>query len=79
MRHTVGGAQNVVTRAWSSTRSRPRASKRGWFRITMVAPAIHGAKKLLHACLAHPGDEMFRCTSPGCNPIQYIVDKWPTG
>ena len=22
---------------------------------------------------------MFRCTSPGCSPIQYIVDRCPTG
>ena len=33
----------------------------------------------LHACLAQPGEEMLRCTSPGRRPIQYIVDRWPTG
>jgi hypothetical protein len=43
------------------------------------ASAIHGAKTLLQACLAQPGEEMFRCTSPGCRPIQYIVDRCPTG
>ena len=26
-----------------------------------------------------PGDEMLRCTSPGCRPSQYIVDSAPTG
>src|SRR3954454_25088605 len=43
------------------------------------ACAFHGAKTLLHACLAQPGDEMLRCTSPGRRPIQYIVDRCPTG
>src|SRR4051794_30994398 len=43
------------------------------------ACAFHGAKTLLQACLAQPGDEMFRCTSPGCRPIQYIVERCPTG
>ena len=47
--------------------------------MNTVAPAFHGAKKQLQACLAHPGEEMFRCTSPGCKPSQYIVDRWPTG
>nr|BFE68813.1 hypothetical protein GCM10020092_021140 [Actinoplanes digitatis] len=41
--------------------------------------AFHGAKTLLHACFAQPGDEMFRCTSPGRSPIQYIVDRCPAG
>jgi len=41
--------------------------------MKMQAPAFHGAKKQLHACLAQPGDEMLRCTSPGFRPIQYIV------
>ena len=44
-----------------------------------VASAIQGAKTLLQACLAQPGEAMLRCTSPGCRPIQYIVDRWPTG
>ena len=44
----------------------------------MVAPAFHGAKKLDHACFAQPGEEMLRCTSPGCAPIQYIVLRCPT-
>src|SRR5215212_2167463 len=43
------------------------------------ACAFHGAKTLLHACLAQPGELMLRCTSPGCRPIQYIVDRCPTG
>src|SRR5919107_3059684 len=43
------------------------------------ACAFHGAKTLLHACLAQPGDEMLRWTSPGRSPIQYIVDRCPTG
>src|SRR3954447_26358847 len=41
--------------------------------------AFQGAKTLLQACLAQPGEEMLRCTSPGCRPIQYIVDRCPTG
>ena len=44
-----------------------------------LASAFHGAKTLLQACLAQPGEEMLRCTSPGCRPIQYIVDRCPTG
>src|SRR5262249_12144919 len=44
-----------------------------------VASAFHGANTLLHACFAQPGEEMLRCTSPGSRPIQYIVDRWPTG
>ena len=47
--------------------------------MRIVAEAFHGAKKLDQACLAQPGEEMFRCTSPGWMPIQYIVDRWPTG
>ena len=43
------------------------------------ARAFHGAKTLLQACLAQPGEEMLRWTSPGRRPIQYIVDRWPTG
>jgi hypothetical protein len=34
---------------------------------------------LLQACFAQPGEEMLRCTSPGCGPSQYIVERWPTG
>ena len=26
-----------------------------------------------------PGEEMFRWTSPGCKPSQYMVERWPTG
>ena len=47
--------------------------------MKIVASAIHGANTLDHACLAQPGEEMLRCTSPGLSPIQYIVDRWPTG
>src|SRR6266496_134224 len=43
------------------------------------ASAFQGAKTLLQACLAQPGEEMLRCTSPGSRPIQYIVDRWPAG
>ncbi len=45
----------------------------------MVASAFHGANTLLQACFAQPGEEMFRWTSPGRSPIQYAVDRWPTG
>ncbi len=79
MRQTVGGAHSVVTRSATRVSSTRLASKRGWLKTNTVAPAIHGAKKLLQACLAQPGDEMFQCTSPGCRPSQYIVERWPTG
>jgi hypothetical protein len=79
IRQTVGGAQNEVTSRPRSCPSSAAASKRRTLWTTTVASAIHGAKKQDHACLAHPGDEMFRCTSPGCSPSQYIVDRCPTG
>src|SRR4051812_12423611 len=47
--------------------------------MKIVASAIHGAKKHDHACLAQPGEEMLRWTSPGCSPSQYIVDRCPIG
>ena len=47
--------------------------------MKIVASAIHGAKNEDQACLAQPGLEMLRWTSPGRRPIQYIVERWPTG
>src|SRR5256885_14332760 len=44
-----------------------------------VASAFHGANRLDQACLAQPGEEMLRCTSPGWRPIQYMVARWPIG
>jgi hypothetical protein len=79
MRQTVGGAQNVVTRWWASASSTDAESNRSALWMKTQAPAFQGAKKQLHACLAHPGEEMFRWTSPGKRPIQYIVDRCPTG
>src|SRR5215475_6785468 len=78
-RHTVGGAQNVVTLQRSSTPSSALALNGAWLTISTVAPAFHGAKKVLQACLAQPGEEMFTWTSPGCRPSQYIVESEPTG
>src|ERR1700761_7110163 len=78
-RHTVGGAHSVVTPQRPMVDSSCLASKRGWLQMKMVAPAFQGAKKQLQACLAQPGEEMLRCTSPGCKPSQYIVDSAPTG
>ena len=78
-RHTVGGAHNVVTPQRRMIASSPLASKRGWLTTNTVAPAFHGEKKQLQACLAQPGEEMLRWTSPGCRPSQYIVERWPTG
>src|SRR5579862_9813298 len=72
-RHTVGGAHNVVTPQRPMVAKRAFASKRGWFTMKIVAPAFHGAKKQLQACLAQPGEEMLRWMSPGCKPIQYMV------
>src|SRR5215471_20187964 len=74
-RHTVGGAHSVVTPQRAIVASKPLASKRGWLTTNTVAPAFHGAKKQLQACLAQPGEEMFRCTSPGRKPSQYMVDR----
>src|SRR5215510_7864732 len=52
-RHTVGGAQKVVTAQRSSTPSSALALNGAWLTISTVAPAFHGAKKVLHACLQH--------------------------
>ena len=79
IRHTVGGAQNVVTAQSPRALSSPSALNRDWLRMRIVAWAFHGANRLDQACLAQPGEEMFRCTSPGLMPIQYIVDRWPAG
>src|SRR4029078_9027632 len=79
IRHTVGGAQNVVTSCSRSCRSSVCGSKRAYLRTTIVASATHGAKKHDHACLAQPAEEMLRCTSPGRTPSQYIVERAPTG
>src|SRR6185312_4733187 len=79
MRQTVGGAQNVVTPQPVMASSRPRALKRDWLITKMVASAFQGAKKQLHACLAHPGEERLQWMSPGVMPIQYMVERWPTG
>src|SRR5580698_5967881 len=79
MRQTVGGAQSVVIRYVTSASSVALALNRAVLWTNTVAPAFHGANTQLHACLAQPGELMFRCTSPGLRPIQYIVDKWPTG
>src|SRR5690242_588445 len=78
-RQTVGGAHSVVTPQRPIVASKALASKRGWLTTNTVAPAFQGAKKQLQACLAQPGEEMFRCTSPGCSPSQNIVDNAPTG
>src|ERR1700709_505415 len=78
-RHTVGGAQSVVAPQRPMVASSPLASKRGWLTTNTVAPAFHGAKKQLQACLAQPGELMFQCASPGYRPIQHIVDRCATG
>src|SRR6266536_5993441 len=79
IRQTVGGAQKVVTPQRIMASSSGRAENRAKSATNAVASAFHGAKTLLHACFAQPGEEMFRWTSPGSSPIQYIVDRWPTG
>ena len=47
--------------------------------MKMQAPAIQGAKKLLQACLAQPGELMLKWMSPSRSPIQNMVVRWPTG
>ena len=79
IRHTVGGAQKLVTSFSRNTSSSSPASNRAYDSTTIVASEIHGAKKHDQACLAQPGEEMLRCTSPGRRPSQYIVERWPTG
>ena len=79
MRHTVGGAQNVVTSQRTIWSSSAAASKRVKLNTITVASASHGAYTLLHACLPQPGEERFTCTSPGWIPAQYIVDRCPRG
>ena len=44
-----------------------------------MAPALKGAKKLDQACLAQPAELMFMWTSPSRTPIQYMVERCPTG
>src|SRR5947208_12510215 len=78
-RHTVGGAHSVVTPQRPTVASKAFASKRGWLTTNTVAPAFHGAKKQLQACLAQPGEEILRWTSPGCRPSQNLVETAPTG
>jgi len=79
MRQTVGGAHRVVTPQRTIASSVFCGSKRPCGGMKMVAPAFQGAKKQLQACLAHPGELMFKWTSPARRPIQYIVERWPTG
>src|SRR5260370_7024500 len=67
-RHTVGGAQSVVTPQLPMAASNPLASKRGWLTTNTVAPAFQGAKKPRHACLAQPGDATHLCVSPAATP-----------
>jgi hypothetical protein len=61
IRHTVGGAQNVVTSQRTIWSRSPVASNLAWFTISTVASAFQGAYTLLHACLAQPGEESFGC------------------
>ena len=70
MRHTVGGAQKLVTSCSRSTSSSTPASNRAYDSTTTVASAIHGAKKHDQACFAQPGLDRFRCRSPGRSPSQ---------
>ena len=70
MRQTVGGAQIEVTLCSTRVSSRDFALKRGWLAMNTQALAIQGAKKQDQACLAQPGEEMLRWTSPGFRPSQ---------
>jgi hypothetical protein len=55
MRQTVGGAQSEATRCSASCASVRFASNRAAAGARTEAPAFHGAKKELQACLAQPG------------------------
>src|SRR5262252_6803909 len=75
MRHTVGGAQSVVTRCAERRARVLAASNRAAPDTKMHAPAFQGAKNELHACFAQPGELMLQCRSSSRIPIQYIVDR----
>src|SRR5215831_15854703 len=79
IRQTVGGAHSEVMPQDPMASSRAAAENRSWPSMNAVAPAVSGANTLLHACFAQPGEDTFRCTSPGCRPIQYRVDRCPAG
>src|ERR1017187_6659257 len=76
---TVGGAQSVLIGYFRSVSRREAGEKRVYLWTKIVAPAFQGAKKELQECLAHPGELMFRWRSPSFSPIQYIVERCPTG
>src|SRR3954463_6078666 len=77
--HAVGGAQRVVTPKRTNLSRVLEALNQVSFDAKMDAPAFHGAKNELQACFAQPGELMFQWRSPGLMPIQYIVERWPTG
>src|SRR3974377_1664458 len=79
MRHTVGGAQREGTPVSHIVSRSARELKRPRFGMRTVASAFQGAKKQLQACFAQPGDETLQCISPGRSPIQYMVERCPTG
>ena len=58
IRHTVGGAHSVQTRARCSSAKVAAAENRALCKLSTVAPAFHGANTLLQACLAQPGELM---------------------
>ena len=70
---------DVVTPQRAICSRTARASNLSKFKLSAQACAFQGAKKLDQACFAQPGELRFKCTSPGRNPSQYIVDRWPTG
>ena len=79
IRQTVGGAHSVLAPARTSVSSRAGAENRPVSCTSTVAPAFQGANRHDQACLAQPGEDTLRCTSPGRSPIQNIVDRCPTG
>src|SRR5699024_2365820 len=72
-----GGVRGCVRPAW--IRIRAVAPWREEVDGNPQEPPLHGANTWDQACLAKPGEETLRCTSPGCSPIQYIVDRCPAG
>src|ERR1700728_3419107 len=79
IRHTVGGAHSVLTPQPAIAVNSASTENRSCPSTNAVAPAFHGANTFDQACLAQPGEETLRCTSPGCRPSQYMVDRWPIG
>ena len=71
MRHTVGGAQNVVTPQRAMVSSRPRALKRRWLTMKIVAPRVPRREEAAPGVLgpARRRDVQMHVARPQADPI----------